>query len=219
MDMDFRKLPGVLVCLLMGSTVTAAHASDEGFYVGAGVSRVKQDVGKSPGISFDFGLATPPDSIQVDTNKSGWNLTLGYHANRYLAGELTYTDFGKADVVENYTVPAGPFVPSAPISFSRSIRVKGPTLSVLGSLPLGANGRIFARGGILFAEQTVDQHFLDGPLTFGDHVLVGGIGAEYSFYNRWTARAEYQRTGKLESNALTGEVRLDQLSLSILLSL
>lgn len=217
--MDFRKSLGTLACILMSTAAISARASDQGFYVGAAVTRVKQDVGNRQGAAFSFpGVLTPPDSIHVDTNKSGWNLTLGYHVNRYFTGEIAYTDFGSANVVETYTPPSGLFFSPSPITIRYSSRVTGPTFSMLGTLPIGASGSIFLRGGVLFAQDKIRQPLGDSS-TFGDQVLVEGAGAEWSFNRRWTARFEYQRTGKIESNPISGENRLDQLSLSILFSL
>jgi hypothetical protein len=42
---------------------------------------------------------------------------------------------------------------------------------------------------------------------------------DWSFANRWEIRAEYQRTGELDSSLLAGESELERVSLSVLFRL
>jgi hypothetical protein len=50
-------------------------------------------------------------------------------------------------------------------------------------------------------------------------VWLGGAGLGWSFANRWTIRAEYQRTGRLEESFLAGETELERMALSLLFRL
>ena len=220
--MECIKSFGLLACGLFGLTTIAAHASEQGFYVGATVSRVKQHAERSagiaiavPGITF---ATTQADSLQVDTNNNGWSATLGYRVNRYLAGEIAYSDFGSADVSEHYTFPDLFLFPLETFENRYSIRVKGPSLSGLGRLPIGTNWSVFLRGGVLFADETITHGSSFDPtsMTFGNNVMIGGAGVEWSFFRRWTARVEYQRTGNIESNIVAGKNRLDQISFGVL---
>jgi hypothetical protein len=219
--MDFTKSLGLFACVFLSTTPAISQAYDQGFYVGGTVSRVKQNIERGEGI----GVSTPasislvrPDTTHVDSNETGWSARRGYSVNQYFAGEISYVDSGNADVSEDYTIPGGLFVIPSPFTLHYTARVKGPSLSLMGLLPLSSNASLFARGGILFADEKISQQFGDS-LTFGDQVFIGGIGAQWSFNRRWNARLEYQRTGRIESNIAAGANRLDQLSLSVLFSL
>lgn len=56
-------------------------------------------------------------------------------------------------------------------------------------------------------------------MTFGDEVLLGGAGVDWSFANQWTARLEYMRTGELEATISSGASEVSQFALSVLFRL
>ena len=128
-------------------------------------------------------------------------------------------DFGKTDINEQYNIPVT-VVPFTSVNFTRtySSHVKGPALTVLGSMPLGKSWDVFLRAGVLFADREIDI----GPAigfsknTFGSTVFLGGAGVDWSFSSGWAVRAEYQRTGKLDSSFVAGSTELERVSLSVL---
>ena len=216
------------LALLSSAAATAQPAP--GFYVGAALGQSSYHVGKSDGIViligglFGGGLVTAvPDAIEVDDGDLSAGAVLGYRINPYLAAEVSYLDFGSADVTENFTFPGAgtpiPFLPDITRDFS--VAVSGPVLSVLGSLPLGTQWSLFVRGGVLFADEKVRFGSFASPssTTYGDRVLLGGVGAEWAFAQRWSARVEYQRTGNIDSNISSGEARVEQAALSVLFRL
>lgn len=231
---------------------TAAHAADPGFYFAATGGRVEHDVEGWPGIPIAvatlspgtplspgapldpvFGVVIPrppggpvftpvppfallPNSVEIDEVDAGFSATVGYRINRYLAAELSYVDFGEYQVIQRY-------------SFSNvryELGVRGPSVSVLGSLPLNEQWELFLRGGVLFADQqvTLDITTSSGssaPATdyeFSDEVIMAGAGVQWSFAPRWAARLEYQRTDDLKYDN-TGESSIDQASVSVLFKL
>jgi hypothetical protein len=215
-----------------------ALAADRGFYFGASVGRAEEDP-ESIGSNFAIGLFPPtvwhiePTRVDVDDSDVAWGATVGYRINRHVAAEVEYIDFGTADIAEHYDLasilpnlpgfPIGTPVLISPAELTRtySSRVKGPALSVLGSLPLGETWDVFLRAGVLFADREIrigQSIGLNGN-TFGSTVWLAGAGVDWSFANRWAVRAEYQHTGKLERNFLIGETELERLSLSVLFRL
>lgn len=176
-------------------------------------------------------MAVPllPSGRSVDETDVGWNVTLGYRVNKYLAGELSYVNAGDASLTERYSTAA-----SSPVTFpdvvrSYTVNARGPAVSVLGSLPLSERWEVFLRGGVLFAKQEVESRsIIDSPTAinarpierdFSDEVVTLGAGVQWTFLPRWTARLEYQRSDDLQPNEIMGESRIDQASLSVLFGL
>lgn len=224
---NHSKLLSFTVLALLGSAAATAQPAP-GFYVSATLGQSSYHVGKSNGIviliggPFGGGLLTAqPDAIKVDDGDLSAGAVLGYRINPYLAAEVSYLDFGSADVAERFTFPSPgiPFLPDLTRDFS--VAVSGPALSVLGSLPLGADWSLFLRGGVLFADEKIRFGSFARPssTTYGDKVLLGGVGADWSFAQRWSARIEYQRTGNIDSNVSSGEARVEQVALSVLFRL
>jgi opacity protein-like surface antigen len=232
------------VSLAALASSTVAQAADPGFYFGATASRVEHDVEGSSGIviftagltpapvfppdggffpaPFPGGVIDPgvpiapisgfvaPDSTEIDDVDAGFSVTVGYRINRYLAAELSYTDFGEYERIQRY---------SGLSDVRFELGVSGPSVSVLGSLPLSEQWELFLRGGVLFADQDVSLKVIS---TFSedssDEVFMGGAGVQWSFAPRWAARLEYQRTGDMKFG-VTGENSIDQASLSVLFNL
>lgn len=214
----------------------AAAAAEPGFYFGATASRVEHDVEGYPGIPIAFAypslppvfggispippiFLTPispappyalfPTSVEIEEVDAGFSATVGYRINRYLAAELTYTDFGEYERIERFGSSA----------LRYEISVGGPSVSVLGSLPLGEQWELFLRGGVLFADQEVSTNAsLRNERDYSDEVVTGGVGVQWSFAPRWAARLEYQRTDDLKYDN-TGESSIDQASLGVLFKL
>ncbi len=230
-------------CVPLGTLAisAAAHATEPGFYFAATASRVEHEIDAFPGIPVFtiigrpnpvfpppdnffprpppqggiigepiFGVPTviAPKSVETDAIDTGFSATVGYRINRYLAAELSYTDFGEYESIERYSFG----------EFRYQLGVAGPSLSVLGSLPLGEQWELFLRGGVLFADQEVR---LGGSLSnreFSDEVVLAGAGVQWSFAPRWATRLEYQRTDDLKYDN-TGESSIDQASLSVVFEL
>jgi hypothetical protein len=228
---------------------TAAHASEPGFYFAATASRVEHEVEGRPGmpVLIISGSATPvlppflggiisrppprggftpdpifgvpivggpvfigPDSIEIDEVDAGFSATVGYRINRYLAAELSYIDFGEYELIERYPTVT---------DVRYKLGVSGPSVSVLGSLPLGEQWELFLRGGVLFADQEVSLTIVSSlDRDFSDEVVMAGAGVQWSFAPRWAARLEYQRTDDLKYDN-TGESSIEQASLSVLFKL
>lgn len=184
-----------------------------------------------------FGAAVAiflPAGVSADEADVGWNFSLGYRVNKYLAAELAYVDSGEASLVEHYRPSAGLSpIPGFATEINRGYTVtsRGPALSVLGSLPLSSQWEVFVRGGVLFAKQEVESSTWSAggsgtvinppPIDrdFSEEVVTVGAGVQWAFLPRWTARLEYQRTDDLQANEIMGESRIDQASLSVLFGL
>ena len=209
----------VLACLLAAQ----AQASEPGFYLVAAGGTGDENP-KSNGLNFGNSLAivhVDPDQVEVDDGALAWSVGLGYRINRYLAGEVEYANFGTTDIHEHYTVPnAGPIPFPTEFDLTYSSKVTGPVLSVLGTLPVSKGFELFLRGGALFASREYSVggaiNFRGQDQKFASTVWLAGAGVTWSFAKRWGARAEYQRSGTLDETLVTGETRVERLSLNAL---
>jgi hypothetical protein len=252
--MNGRKwgaIAAVVAVVSLSAEVSAA--GEPGFYVGATASRVEYDLdpnslitppiltlippptggffplppvtGIIVGGAVNF-VALRPDEVQVDDVDGGWSATLGYRINRYVAAEVTYADFGEASLSERYRFATIPELPPIPdLTRNATVSVSGPSVAVLGSLPLSERWELFLRGGVLFADQEIKTRSAMGASTaafareFSDEVLTAAAGVQWAFAPRWTARLEYQRTDDLEAGDLNAENSIDAASLSVLFNL
>jgi len=179
-------------------------------------------------ISAPFAIFLPA-GLTADETDVGWNFSLGYRVNKYLAAELAYVDSGEASLVEHYRPSGTPVIPVTELTRGYTVSSRGPAVSVLGSWPLSSRWELFVRGGVLFAKQEVEMRartvggsaITTPPIErdFSDEVVTVGAGVQWAFTPRWTARLEYQRTDDLQDNEIMGKSRIDQASLSILFGL
>jgi hypothetical protein len=221
--------------LLLGLFVRGAQAAEPavatGFYLGAGGGAAKHDVSNGGALGqiivaisgFGAVQAVPRASLETDSDSTGWRGLAGYRFNRYLATELEYLDFGRAAIHETYNVVFGfgPVPTVVAIEQDFTTHVSGPAVSALGKLPVGERFELFLRGGVLFADSTVRlaQRFQPASNTYSDRVLFGGVGVDWNFAGRWSARLEYQRSQDIERNLDIGESHVELLSLGVLFKL
>jgi opacity protein-like surface antigen len=202
----------IVAFALMGASAVT-NAAESGFYTGAAIGQTESQVARSDGIA---GRATFI-SMSTDDDDYGWSALLGYRVNPYFAGELTYIDFGSVDVTETYMVSIPLLQTSFTMAKDFSLSFSGAALSVLGSLPLGEHLDVFARGGVLFADQEVDRgpYILPSTETYRQEIWIAGVGLDWSFAPRWSLRLEYQRTDDVDANATSGESRLEHFALGV----
>ncbi|HTU68333.1 MAG TPA: outer membrane beta-barrel protein [Steroidobacteraceae bacterium] len=201
--------------LLCMSAVTAG-AAEPSFYLTASLGAGKEKP-ESNGANFGNSLGivhVDPDRVDIDDGALAWSAGIGYRVNGWLSAELEYVDFGKTDVAEHYTVDnfGFPFLGPSTLALSYSSKVAGPSLSALGTLPVGRHFAVFLRGGALFAAREYEPEF-GRDEKFSRTVWLAGGGASWHFAKRWTLRAEYQRTGALSRSLISGETRAERASL------
>jgi OmpA-OmpF porin, OOP family len=220
--MNRRKWTSRIAWALAWLASSPATAADPGFYVTAALGRGGEDpTSNGTNISNFQGIVhVEPDRVAVDDGSLAWSVGLGYRINRYLAGEVEYVDFGTADIREHYDLgSSAPFPFPTELDLQFSSKVTGPVLSVLGTLPVGDRFEVFLRGGALFASR---EYSVGGNLSFGQQeklastVWLAGAGVTWSFAPRWGVRAEYQQSGELDDSLISGETKVDRLTVSAL---
>jgi len=197
---------------------TSADPVEKGFYAVADLGVTEPAVGKSDGFLISFThvpgviFRVQPSTSTADGSDAGGGVALGYRINRYLAAELAYTDFGEVDVREHYVV--GPFdfpffVPMFEIDVDLASRVAGPSLNVLGILPVADDFELFARAGVLFADHNVSRAPLGGA-TNSEELLIWGVGMDVELTRRWSVRFAYESLEDLRKTRYTGPVRIER---------
>ena len=199
---------------------TATLAADSGFYFGITGGLATFDLPSKGSIDALFeeeGLALASSSL--DDDDTAWGLQVGYRWNSYVAAEVGYVNFGTA---EYRATPAG----FTGIDGEASLRARssGPTLSVLGMLPVGERFDLHARAGVYFADTRLryrEEDFQTGDV-FSEEIKPSsenpfvGIGAAWNINDSYSLRIEYQRFFDVGDKDTIGETDIDLLSFSVL---
>lgn len=167
--------------LLIPSRVSA---QDSGFYLGGAL-------GQANFTEWCSTAGAPPGFVLVscDDKDSAWKIFGGYRFNRYLALEATYVDWGKVTGNVQFMGP-------------RDVSAEQTSMGIaaVGSLGLGPQFSVFGKAGFLVTEQetrlvTATSSSRDEAEETEFHY---GLGARFQFTPNWAARAEWERTEKLE---------------------
>jgi OOP family OmpA-OmpF porin len=214
------------IVLLFGALAlvasSGAFAQGTGFYGGIGIGKSKATLKTSDFTFNQDGVAESRDELNTAYTFFG-----GYQFARYIAAELSYTDFGKFAYIYD-TRGAGQGTGEERLNYKAS----SWALSAVGFIPLGSSG--FSAMGRL----GVDRNFAERSAFTGDPAaiartiprpsasrhtisLVWGVGAQYDFTPGLGLRLEYQDFGRFgeamsSSNVETGRANIHTYSLSFI---
>src|SRR5258708_17800960 len=110
-----------------------------GFYGGIGIGQARAKLNRG-----DFTLNPPGIEESADETNTAYKFFGGYQLNRYIAAELSYTDFGKFAYIYNAAALGGG---------ASQVNYKANSLatSAIASVPLGRSGfSVLGRGGISY---------------------------------------------------------------------
>lgn len=163
----------------LGGTAMAQE-NDTGFYVGAGIGRFdfKGDVDDFE--DFDDEL----QGFGLDDDDNAWKIFAGYRLMKYLALEVDYIDFGRAQ-------------DRADISDTGDdkfhVDLSGVAPYVVGILPLGPV-ELTGKVGYLFYDVDINADFdnpdIDGKSSREDWIWGAGIGA--TLFQHLALKVEYE---------------------------
>ncbi len=133
------------------------------------------------------------DSSKLDKGATAFSAATGFRVNPYLAFDIGWLSTGQAQYRANVTADSNPYL--GKISMSAS----GPTIAIMGMLPIGDKFEIRGRAGALFG-----RSFLDGYLqwpTGNDSYSVGekstdpfaGLSFAFNFTEQVSVYAGWQR--------------------------
>jgi OmpA-OmpF porin, OOP family len=212
---------GIVATMLgLGPTVASAQ---EGPYFGLFWGKGSTDISRSDlnelssDLTIALGGTAPSGTSELNDMDSIWGAQVGYRFNRWVAAEVGYVDLGKAsyvaDLVSNFG--GGNEAYQSRGRFLSS----GPTVAVLGIVPIKDLFDIYARGGIYFADTRfrVRFEFFDGFLTAeekaGTQELFGGLGFAWNISEDYAVRAEVTHFVDVGDDDRTGEASVTMLAL------
>lgn len=195
----------LICCVIAASSWQAAVAAEPGFYVGASYGQMKSGADKTAYDAFaasvynDVGFTPAQNDVSFDTKDFGYGFGGGYRMFANLAFEGGYMDLGEISYRDQSTGTINSNGAAASVSQNLRTSTSGLAVSVLGILPLSYRTEIYARGGVMFATNDVSIFITDGARpqrgsgSKSSTIMLGGIGAGFTFAEIYTARLEYQR--------------------------
>jgi opacity protein-like surface antigen len=199
-----------ILALLLITSVPEAYATDHGFFYAA------LDGGQSKigGLCNIF----PPTVSCNDTGKV-IRLGVGYQFDPTWGAELAYAHL--ATVGAKGTVPeTAPNGTPINVPYSAFVRIRGPLLAGVATIPLGQGWSLISKGGTLrLANINVLVETPNGTSGYS-HIgytglsLFWGIGTQYDFTKTYSIRAQYEDYGTV-GNAATGRFTVKTLTLGL----
>ena len=225
------RVPRVVVVGLALAVTLPIQAAEQGWYFGGGLGQVNYgsltreslvlgllvDQQGSATIGEQIGTnasSAAGDSLDVDDSDVGWGATVGYRIFDYAAVELSYLDLGTLRAREGLTLP---FDPPATLELKQAVRTNGAAISILGILPVSEHWDVFARAGLLMANQELTVSSGGSALIPSFHssdenasnTALWGAGVQYNWAS-WCVRLDFQRYSGMDL------ADIDLLGLSVL---
>lgn len=198
-----------ILAMILAISVPDALASEQGFYAAfdGGLSRIS-------GLCNIF-----PSGVNCHDIGKVIRLTGGYQFSATWGVELAYVHLAEvgAEGVITTISPSGSAI-SAP--YSGLVRIRGPMLTGLATIPLGNGWSVITKGGSL--RLTNLNVLVETPNGNGGFSHIGytslslfwGIGAQYDFTNSYSVRAQYEDFGTL-GNTATGKFAVKALTVGL----
>lgn len=195
---------GACLALLLPLSTNAAGPD---WYVGF-------DAGQAHYAGLMDNLVTPAGTTShTSDNDNSFRLTGGIQFNKYWGAELSWVDFGSAEVDLMGLTAAD--------TASAKVKAHGIVLAATGTYPLSDQWSIFARfGGINGHKEDnwTGQGSLagyTGNVSSTDWKVTYGIGANWSFHPNWRLRLGYDQYMNIGNHNKTGEGNINVLSVGI----
>jgi opacity protein-like surface antigen len=212
------KLIFLTILFALACIGSAQAQPTQGFYGGFALGKARADLQRS-----DFTFADPRVSETVDDTNTAHKFFAGYQFGRYLAAELSYTDFGSFKY--NYELPrplGTEFV---------DYRASSWAISAVGTLPVSGRFSLLGRLGLTsnLAERSVlhgDPFAVAATIPFRQEKkrrsdVLWGIGGQFDLTPAVGFRLEYEgygRFGKADNfnDFGTGRAKIHMWSLGVL---
>ncbi|HEY2403300.1 MAG TPA: outer membrane beta-barrel protein [Steroidobacteraceae bacterium] len=223
--MSRRK--GICLPALVAVTATAAATpvlAGNGLYVGATAGSSlfhedKSDFDNAMLAAFsENGLFVTSGTSTLKKSSFAFGGLIGYQFIPQIALEASYTDLGKISYHATNVV-SGQFNAFADLDG----KAKGPTLSVIGALPLTPQWEVYARAGIFFSKVTLDAtvslsasaHAGTASQSANSVDPLAGVGLAWKPTKQFKIRAEYTRFSNVGDKDKTGEINIDTFNVGV----
>jgi len=207
MSTRWARSAGIVLVLMSISLIPRlAGAVEAGFYVGGnyGQSDTELDIEPFQALALFFydvsGTTFGERSSMLEDGKdSTFSFFGGYRFSKHWAIEGGYTDFGKRVYREHTTGRFGwelpDEVPLHAIDQKITTHSTALTVSGLGILPLSYRSELFARAGILYAQNAVKIRGTFHADSRGGAASswLAGVGGSFTFADVYAVRLEFQR--------------------------
>ncbi|HRE13624.1 MAG TPA: outer membrane beta-barrel protein [Usitatibacteraceae bacterium] len=228
-----RALPWLVAPFAAALIATSLDSSAQSspWYAGAALGQSRTNAS----IIRDREAAIGPPVVgdlnsSADLKDSAGKLWVGYRFSRNFALEGYWADHGGQRIFTTFLVPGGP---TGPGSILTERDVSGFGLDLVASTPIANGfsilGKLGAFRGKVESTTTIagDVVFNDGlggntrSATDNDTVLKFGVGTEYAFTPKWSARLEWERVTDLGrqltpgSRGVTGKADMDSVFLGV----
>jgi OmpA-like transmembrane domain len=210
--------------LACSAAALPARSAELGFYVGGTYGTASKD---SSIEQFDalnqawynfFGYTPATITRKLDDKSNTYGFVAGYRLLPNLAFEGGYLDLGSTKYRSQSSGDFG----GEPANLNLNLDAKsaGIALSALGILPISYSFELYARGGVVFATNTVHTFAYNetGNETHegskSSTNLLAGVGASLTFLEIYGARLEYVRVFDV-GEEFTGKGDVDMITLGI----
>lgn len=180
---------------LIGATTASAADPVTGFYVGAGIgaTHFEQDFGAAVRSAYEGTVFTVSSAGMTDDNGTTGVVYAGWQFHPNFAVEAAYADLGKAKA--SYTLER-----QGTIIRDAEYKASAITLGLVGSVPVGANVSLFAKGGVAWTKlkyrENIDDRGVSDSFSAPDLNQTrgtAGLGASYAATPNLSIRAEWDR--------------------------
>lgn len=173
----------------------------------------KADIPKS---TYDALLADDISRSSVDDSDTAFGVQVGYRWGKYIAAELGYVDLGEAWYRADIEGTTG--------RVTARHQSSGPTLGVLGLVPVNEKFDLYGRLGLFYSDVRVRLAGEDanGQILISEEVkahskdVYAGIGAAWNINEKFALRVEYQRFLDVGDDRRTGEADVDLITVGVL---
>jgi hypothetical protein len=162
-----------------GTAFAQSVENESGFYVGGGVGQFN--------VQIDDVDQTDDAIERLDDDDTAWKAFVGWRMNPFISLELAYIDFGGPSDRFDAAGSDGDF----------TVELSGFAPYVIGTMPLGPV-ELFGKIGYYFYDVDAsvdldDPTFPDFDSSSSENDLLYGIGVGMTFFERLSARLEYER--------------------------
>jgi hypothetical protein len=212
-----------------------AEAAERGFYVGGYGGQSSKDAERDFYELFNDDIQTftffapTQETSGFDDSDTAFGLVIGYRLTPHFAIEGGYGKFGE---VAYKSRSSGNFPQDAGTEdIGIDTEISGYTFAALGMLPLSRNWELFARAGVLFADNKITirvtaegQQFLPPFGSFsvaeshGSNNWHAGLGINRRFLDVYDLRLEYQRAFDVGDSGTGGKGDLNVMLLGLIVT-
>jgi hypothetical protein len=180
-----REMARLFIAAVLTLVVAHPAIAEAGTYISGAFGTSNSNV--------DFGSLN-----QVDGDGSTRALGIGYEFNRHISLEASYRDLGNHDGETN--CPPGFACLFVPLATDADL--SGISVSLIGTVPLSERWGVYARLGLM--DWDIEYEGISSAFDDSDTDMMYGVGAKWSFDERWEAFVEYDRVELDVDTAILG---------------